>query len=152
MPNPVNPPKACRFHPRCPFVQERCREVEPLLEDAAKRARGGLPPLEGAVGGSGVKAREAWLLRNGLAAALLALAWNTIPLRPLRVLVVLIHDRFHALASLLSGGGVLSIEVLSYSGGVTTLAGGSPLLVYSAGYLGTALLGSVLLAAAPWPA
>ena len=34
VPNPVNPPKACRFHPRCPFVQERCREVEPLLEDA----------------------------------------------------------------------------------------------------------------------
>ncbi len=96
-----------------------------------------------------MKAREAWLLRNGLAAALLALAWNTIPLRPLRVLVVLIHEIFHALASLLSGGGVLSIEVLSYSSGVTTLAGGSPLLVYSAGYLGTALLGSVLLAAGP---
>jgi oligopeptide/dipeptide ABC transporter ATP-binding protein len=34
VPNPVNPPKACRFHPRCPYVQERCREVEPLLEDA----------------------------------------------------------------------------------------------------------------------
>ena len=96
-----------------------------------------------------MKAREAWLLRNGLAAALLALAWNTVPIRPLRVLVVLIHEIFHALASLVSGGGVLSIEVLSYSSGVTTLAGGSPLLVYSAGYLGTALLGSVLLAAGP---
>jgi oligopeptide/dipeptide ABC transporter ATP-binding protein len=34
VPNPVNPPKACRFHPRCPFVKEVCREVEPLLEDA----------------------------------------------------------------------------------------------------------------------
>ncbi len=34
VPNPVNPPKACRFHPRCPFVKELCREVEPLLEEA----------------------------------------------------------------------------------------------------------------------
>ncbi len=93
--------------------------------------------------------RGAWLLRNGLAAGLLALAWNTVPARPLRVLVVLIHEIFHALASLASGGGVLSIEVLSYSSGVTTLAGGSPLAVYSAGYLGTALLGSLLLAAGP---
>ena len=96
-----------------------------------------------------MKARGAWLLRNGLAAGLLALAWNTVPARPLRVLVVLIHEIFHALASLASGGGVLSIEVLSYSSGVTTLAGGSPLAVYSAGYLGTALLGSLLLAAGP---
>jgi hypothetical protein len=96
-----------------------------------------------------MKGRGAWLLRNGLAAAVLALAWNTVLVRPLRVLVVLIHEIFHALASLASGGGVLSIEVLSYSGGVTTLAGGCPLVVYSAGYLGTALLGSLLLAAGP---
>jgi hypothetical protein len=96
-----------------------------------------------------VNGRGAWLLRNGLAAGLLALAWNTVPARPLRVLVVLIHEIFHALASLASGGGVLRIEVLSYSSGVTTLAGGSPLAVYSAGYLGTALLGSLLLAAGP---
>jgi oligopeptide/dipeptide ABC transporter ATP-binding protein len=34
VPNPVNPPKACRFHPRCPFVKEMCREMEPLLEEA----------------------------------------------------------------------------------------------------------------------
>ena len=32
MPSPANPPAACRFHTRCPFVQEtRCREEEPLL-------------------------------------------------------------------------------------------------------------------------
>ncbi len=34
VPNPVNPPRACRFHPRCPFVKDFCREVEPLLEEA----------------------------------------------------------------------------------------------------------------------
>ncbi len=32
--SPVNPPAACRFHPRCPFAQEICHQVEPPLEEA----------------------------------------------------------------------------------------------------------------------
>jgi oligopeptide/dipeptide ABC transporter ATP-binding protein len=32
VPSPVNPPAGCRFHSRCPFVLERCRDAEPLLE------------------------------------------------------------------------------------------------------------------------
>jgi len=32
LPSPANPPAACRFHTRCPFVQEtRCRDEEPHL-------------------------------------------------------------------------------------------------------------------------
>ncbi len=32
LPSPANPPAACRFHTRCPFVQEtRCRVDEPVL-------------------------------------------------------------------------------------------------------------------------
>ncbi|MCZ8521683.1 MULTISPECIES: ABC transporter ATP-binding protein [Paenibacillus] len=31
VPNPANPPQGCRFHTRCPFVQERCRLEEPVL-------------------------------------------------------------------------------------------------------------------------
>ena len=32
LPSPANPPTACRFHTRCPFVQPtRCRDEEPLL-------------------------------------------------------------------------------------------------------------------------
>ncbi len=32
LPSPANPPQACRFHTRCPFVQEtRCADEEPLL-------------------------------------------------------------------------------------------------------------------------
>jgi oligopeptide/dipeptide ABC transporter ATP-binding protein len=34
VPNPVNPPQACRFHPRCSYAQDICREKEPLLEVA----------------------------------------------------------------------------------------------------------------------
>ena len=32
VPSPINPPAGCRFHTRCPFVIERCRKEEPLLE------------------------------------------------------------------------------------------------------------------------
>jgi peptide/nickel transport system ATP-binding protein len=32
VPSPINPPKGCRFHTRCPYVFDRCRTEEPALE------------------------------------------------------------------------------------------------------------------------
>lgn len=29
IPNPINPPKGCTFHPRCPFVNDRCKSEIP---------------------------------------------------------------------------------------------------------------------------
>jgi oligopeptide/dipeptide ABC transporter ATP-binding protein len=34
IPNPVDPPKGCAFHPRCPFANARCRAERPQLLSA----------------------------------------------------------------------------------------------------------------------
>jgi peptide/nickel transport system ATP-binding protein/oligopeptide transport system ATP-binding protein len=33
VPSPINPPKGCRFHPRCWMARDICREQEPPLEE-----------------------------------------------------------------------------------------------------------------------
>jgi oligopeptide/dipeptide ABC transporter ATP-binding protein len=33
VPSPLNPPAGCRFHTRCPFVMDLCRNQDPALED-----------------------------------------------------------------------------------------------------------------------
>jgi peptide/nickel transport system ATP-binding protein len=39
VPNPIDPPSGCTFHPRCPFADARCRgEVPSLLEGVACHA------------------------------------------------------------------------------------------------------------------
>ncbi len=33
IPSPANPPSGCHFHPRCPYVQDVCRQEVPLLRE-----------------------------------------------------------------------------------------------------------------------
>lgn len=68
-------------------------------------------------------------------------------LLPLQYLNTHAHEFFHAVAALGTGGGVQHIMVNADGSGVTNIGGGSVLVVASAGYLGTAILGGILLAA-----
>jgi len=33
IPSPVNPPKGCRFHTRCPHTKDICKEIEPKIQN-----------------------------------------------------------------------------------------------------------------------
>jgi peptide/nickel transport system ATP-binding protein len=35
VPNPLDPPSGCAFHPRCPYANERCRSEKPALTEVA---------------------------------------------------------------------------------------------------------------------
>jgi len=34
-PNPINVPSGCRFHPRCPVAEDRCKVTDPQLHTAS---------------------------------------------------------------------------------------------------------------------
>ena len=59
-PSPVDPPSGCHFHPRCPFVMERCKAVAPALREVApgRRVAGYLfePSAEASGDGTGAVA------------------------------------------------------------------------------------------------
>lgn len=86
-----------------------------------------------------------------LAAAAVAgvLFWNTWPLYPFKLLVVLMHESGHAAATLLVGGSVQSIRVSPDQGGLTVSLFRPSLLreivISSAGYVGSAISACVLL-------
>jgi oligopeptide/dipeptide ABC transporter ATP-binding protein len=37
MPSPLNPPRGCHFHPRCPMAMDICREVAPTVTYASEK-------------------------------------------------------------------------------------------------------------------
>ena len=77
--------------------------------------------------------------------------WESPLLRPLKLLVVMMHETGHALTSLLVGGRVERVVISSDESGacLSSLPESTwrAVLVYSAGYLGSAVAGSLLLLA-----
>lgn len=84
--------------------------------------------------------------------ALASLAfWTTPPMLPLRLLVTLVHEAGHALTAMVFGGTVQSVTINPNEGGLTFFSlpvGRSTfrlVAIGSAGYVGTAIAGGVLL-------
>jgi hypothetical protein len=77
--------------------------------------------------------------------------WDSPALWPLKLLVVMMHESGHALATLLTGGAVDRITLAANESGscLSSLPSGTlaQVAVYSAGYVGSALAGAFLLLA-----
>jgi len=72
--------------------------------------------------------------------------WETMWLKPMKLLAVFVHEMSHAIACWLTCGEVLAIKVFSNEGGVTHFRGGIQLCIIPAGYLGCAFWGAVFVA------
>lgn len=92
-----------------------------------------------------------------LFALLLSVAIWVVPgahlvLLPIRPYLTFVHEGWHALVAVLSGGHVRAVHVFGVAGGgVTSLSGGATLLIASAGYVGSAVTGATFLALLPHP-
>ncbi len=85
-------------------------------------------------------------------ATVITLALNFVPyastaLYPLRLFVTFVHESGHALAALISGGSVESLQIMPTGAGLTkgSVAPWWTWLFLSGGYLGTALFGALML-------
>ena len=47
--DPANPPQGCRFHTRCPYAQELCRQEDPMLRLRAAAASSSTPATPGSM-------------------------------------------------------------------------------------------------------
>ena len=70
--------------------------------------------------------------------------WYTPLVYPMKIFVVLLHELSHAIALLATGGSVDRITLDAMQGGETWGRGGIRFIVLSAGYLGSLVLGGML--------
>lgn len=74
--------------------------------------------------------------------------WNTPAFNPImypvRLFVTFVHEMFHGLVAILTGGEIIGFTVSSNGAGLATTAGGSRALILPAGYVGAAFFGAVL--------
>jgi Peptidase M50B-like len=85
------------------------------------------------------------LVAIGLTLALLLIPYGRWLTYPFLIFATFVHETCHALATVLTGGKVESITVALDGSGLTLRQGGFGLIVVPAGYIGTALIGGLLL-------
>ena len=80
---------------------------------------------------------------------IIALLWNLPYVRwslwPFKMLVIAFHEFGHAITALCTGGKVESISLDPREGGVTHMRGGISVITLPAGYLGSSLIGALLI-------
>lgn len=74
--------------------------------------------------------------------------WQTPVVVPLKILIVFFHEVSHAIATILTGGEVISLSISTNQGGEVWSRGGNRFMTLTAGYLGSLLIGIGLLIAA----
>ncbi|HEV7214145.1 MAG TPA: M50 family metallopeptidase [Chloroflexota bacterium] len=68
-------------------------------------------------------------------------------LLPIHPYLTFVHEGWHALVAVLTGGHVSNVHIFGVNGGgVTGISGGATLLIASAGYVGSAVTGATFLA------
>ncbi|KAI1198317.1 peptidase M50B-like-domain-containing protein [Nemania serpens] len=79
----------------------------------------------------------------------IAILWNVPYIKwslwPFKMLVIAFHEFSHAIAAVLTGGRVKSISLDPHEGGVTHMVGGRRAITLPAGYLGSSLIGAILI-------
>ncbi|EKV06528.1 hypothetical protein PDIG_77250 [Penicillium digitatum PHI26] len=79
----------------------------------------------------------------------IALLWNLPYVRwvlwPFKMLVIAFHEFGHAITACCTGGKVKSISLDPHEGGVTQMQGGMSAITLPAGYLGSSIIGALLI-------
>ncbi|KAI5856723.1 peptidase M50B-like-domain-containing protein [Durotheca rogersii] len=79
----------------------------------------------------------------------IAILWNVPYVRwslwPFKMLVIAFHEFGHAVTACCTGGHVKSISLDPHEGGVTHMVGGKGAITLPAGYLGSSLIGALLI-------
>jgi hypothetical protein len=88
---------------------------------------------------------KGFLTALAVSSVAVATLWWTPLLFPFRLLTTTVHELCHAIAAMVTGGTVQGFGVDVNGGGVVLVTGGWPVIVYSAGYLGSTLFGGTML-------
>lgn len=102
------------------------------------------PPLRPLPPGAAID----WKFASAIGAGAIGvfIIWPTPFAYPVRLFVTVMHELGHAVATILTGGQVESIAIFPSGAGLTLSRGGNLFLIASAGYLGSLLVGALLLA------
>jgi len=71
--------------------------------------------------------------------------WDTIVVYPIKLFVVFLHELSHGIAAVITGGKIVKFEISYLIGGTCYTTGGNSFIIASAGYIGSILLGGLLL-------